>query len=150
VAARIKQELVEGFNLHTIVRLPSGVFAPYTPIQTNVLFFDRSGRTERVWYYEHPLPEGRKNYSKTQPLRFDEFTPLLEWWGNRAETEHAWVVPAEKIIANRFNLDLRNPSAPEALQRLLPGQLADSIVEKERRILSLMEDVRKLLGQAGS
>ena len=67
VAARIKQDLLENFNLHTVVRLPNGVFSPYTPIPTNVLFFDRSGPTTDIWYYEHPLPEGRKNYTKTSP-----------------------------------------------------------------------------------
>ncbi len=68
IAARIKEELLKEFNLHTIVRLPNGVFAPYTSIPTNLLFFDRSGPTEEVWYYEHPLPEGRKNYTKTKRL----------------------------------------------------------------------------------
>jgi len=63
VSARIKEELLKEFNLHTIVRLPNGVFAPYTSIPTNILFFDRSGPTREVWYYEQPLPEGRKNYT---------------------------------------------------------------------------------------
>jgi hypothetical protein len=67
VCARIKEELLKEFNLHTIVRLPNGVFAPYTGIPTNILFFDRSGPTREVWYYEQPLPEGRKNYTKTAP-----------------------------------------------------------------------------------
>ena len=71
VCARIKEELLKEFNLHTIVRLPNGVFAPYTSIPTNLLFFDRSGPTKEVWYYEQPLPEGRKNYTKTaaHPVR---------------------------------------------------------------------------------
>ena len=73
VCARIKEELLKEFNLHTIVRLPNGVFAPYTSIPTNLLFFDRSGPTKDIWYYEQPLPEGRKNYTKTQPLQFEEF-----------------------------------------------------------------------------
>jgi len=74
ICARIKKELLEEFHLHTIVRLPNGVFAPYTGIPTNLLFFDRSGPTKQVWYYEQPLPEGRKNYTKTAPIRFEEFT----------------------------------------------------------------------------
>ncbi|MGH7860348.1 MAG: type I restriction-modification system subunit M, partial [Candidatus Binatia bacterium] len=73
VCARIKEELLKEFNLHTIVRLPNGVFAPYTSIPTNLLFFDRSRPTKEVWYYEHPLPEGRKNYTKTAPIQFEEF-----------------------------------------------------------------------------
>ena len=81
VCARIKEELLKEFNLHTIVRLPNGVFAPYTSIPTNILFFDRSGPTREVWYYEQPLPDGRKNYTKTAPIQFEEFAPLIEWWG---------------------------------------------------------------------
>src|SRR5207253_9852531 len=71
ICARIKEELLKDFNLHTIVRLPNGVFAPYTNIPTNLLFFDRSGATKDVWYYEHQLPEGKKNYTKTAPIQFD-------------------------------------------------------------------------------
>src|SRR5712692_1718952 len=90
VCARIKEELVKEFNLHTIVRLPNGVFSPYTGIPTNILFFDRSGPTRDVWYYEHPLPEGRKNYTKTAPIQFEEFTDCLKWWQERDENEQAW------------------------------------------------------------
>ena len=89
VCARIKEELLKEFNLHTIVRLPNGVFAPYTSIPTNLLFFDRSGPTEEVWYYEQPLPEGRKNYTKTQPIQFEEFADCLEWWQQRAKRTSA-------------------------------------------------------------
>jgi type I restriction enzyme M protein len=90
ICARIKEELLKDFNLHTIVRLPNGVFAPYTSIPTNLLFFDRSGPTKEVWYYEHPLPEGRKNYTKTQPLQFEEFKPCLDWWSKREENARVW------------------------------------------------------------
>src|SRR5438093_10197244 len=80
VCARIKEELLKEFNLHTIVRLPNGVFAPYTSIPTNILFFDRAGSTRGVWYYEQPLPVGRKTYTKTQPMRFEEFADCIVWW----------------------------------------------------------------------
>src|SRR5438132_10931885 len=92
VCARIKEELLREFNLHTIVRLPNGVFAPYTNIPTNVLFFDRSGSTEEVWYYEQPLPKSRKNYTKTAPIQFEEFAACLAWWKKREENERAWKV----------------------------------------------------------
>ena len=92
VCARIKQELLTKFNLHTIVRLPNGVFAPYTSIPTNLLFFDRTGPTEDIWYYEQPLPEGRKNYTKTQPIQFEEFADCIKWWGKRKENDRAWKV----------------------------------------------------------
>ena len=68
VAARIKADLLEKFNLHTIVRLPEGVFAPYTDIAANILFFDTTGPTGQIAYWEQPAPEGRRKYSKTAPL----------------------------------------------------------------------------------
>jgi type I restriction enzyme M protein len=147
VAARIKQDLVEGFNLHTVVRLPNVVFAPYTPIPTNVLFFDRSGPTDLIWYYEHPLPEDRKNYTKTKPLQVEEFDPLFRWWMDRRETDTAWRVPVSAVRENGFNLDLKNPRAPERLDHLPPSQLLDSIAGKEAHIAELVDGIRKLLGE---
>jgi type I restriction enzyme M protein len=150
VSARIKQQLLEGFNLHTIVRLPNGVFAPYTSIPTNLLFFDRSGPTREIWYYEHRLPEGQKNYTKTRPLRDEEFESLKAWWGGphreaRKETDQAWMVPATKIIEGGYNLDLKNPNAAPDYEHLPPEQLLESILQKEGRILGLLEEVRGLL-----
>ena len=92
VSGRIKEELLREFNLHTVVRLPQGVFAPYTDIPANLIFFDRSGPTRDIWYYELPLPEGRKKYSKTAPLQYEEFTPALTWWNAREEGSQAWKV----------------------------------------------------------
>jgi type I restriction enzyme M protein len=145
VAARIKQDLVDGFNLHTIVRLPNGVFAPYTPIPTNVLFFDRSGPTREIWYYEHPLPEDRKNYTKTKPLQFEEFEPLFRWWTDRKDSGSAWRVPVSVVRDNGYNLDLRNPRAPKRLEHLAPSELVDSISAKEARIAELIDGIRELL-----
>jgi type I restriction enzyme M protein len=92
VTAVIKEELLKEFNLHTIVRLPQGVFAPYTDIPANMLFFERGGPTQTIWYYELPLPEGRKKYSKTAPLQFEEFAPALAWWNAHEESAQAWKV----------------------------------------------------------
>jgi type I restriction enzyme M protein len=153
VCARIKEELLKEFNLHTIVRLPNGVFAPYTGIPTNILFFDRSGPTREVWYYEQPLPEGRKNYTKTAPIQFEEFAPLVAWWGRagqangRKENEHAWKVPAAELLANGCNLDRKNPAAKEDIAHLPPAQLAASILKKEQRIAEIMGNIQKLLAK---
>src|SRR2546426_3245157 len=98
VCARIKEELLKEFNLHTVVRLPKGVFAPYTDIPTNLLFFDRSSPTKHIWYYEQPLPDGRKTYTKTQPMRFEEFADCLKWWKKREASERAWKVPASDVL----------------------------------------------------
>jgi type I restriction enzyme M protein len=145
VCARIKEELLRDFNLHTIVRLPNGVFAPYTSIPTNLLFFDRSGPTKDVWYYEQPLPEGKKNYTKTAPMQFDEFAACQAWWKKREENERAWKVPATELLASGCNLDRKNPRGKEDITHLPPDQLAASILEKENRIAEIVKSIQALL-----
>lgn len=146
VCARIKEELLKDFNLHTVVRLPNGVFAPYTGIPTNILFFDRSGPTKEIWYYEQPLPEGRKNYTKTQPIQFDEFASCLAWWNERQENERAWRIAVDKISTN-YNLDIKNPQAKDDISHLPPEQLAESILQKERRIAEIVDNIKDLLAK---
>ncbi len=147
VCARIKEDLLNDFNLHTIVRLPNGVFAPYTPIPTNILFFDRSGPTRDVWYYEHALPEGRKNYTKTQPIQFKEFTPLKMWWGNRADSDQAWKVSAQELLENNCNLDRKNPRGKDDITHLPPEQLVESILAKEKKIIEILDEMKALLAK---
>lgn len=146
VCARIKEELLKDFNLHTIVRLPNGTFAPYTGIPTNILFFDRSGPTKNVWYYEQPLPEGRKNYTKTQPLQFEEFKGCLAWWNIREENKQAWNVSAKDLLGDNCNLDRKNPRGKVDFEHLPPEQLADDILKKELRIAELMQEIKSVLG----
>lgn len=150
VCARIKEELLMEFNVHTIVRLPNGVFAPYTPIPTNILFFDRSGPTKEVWYYEHPLPEGRKNYTKTAPIQYEELAPCVAWWGAREENERAWRVPAAEILAAGCNLDRKNPRGRADVTHLPPEELVTSILEKEHRIVEIVREIQKLLAEGKS
>jgi type I restriction enzyme M protein len=152
VCARIKEELLKDFNLHTIVRLPNGVFAPYTSIPTNLLFFDRSGPTEKIWYYEQPLPDGRKNYTKTQPVQYEEFSGCLSWWKNRKENERAWRVPAKDILKYdengnlvSVNLDIKNPASKQDFEHLPPEQLANDILKKEQRIMEIMTAIQRAL-----
>ncbi|MEW6079504.1 MAG: class I SAM-dependent DNA methyltransferase [Thermodesulfobacteriota bacterium] len=156
VCARIKEQLLKEFNLHTIVRLPGGVFAPYTGIPTNLLFFDRSGPTRDIWYYELPLPEGRKNYTKTKPMQFEEFSDCIAWFKQkrREENDHAWRIAAKDVLKYddngnlvSCNLDLKNPTGADALEHLPPEQLAADILEKERRIIEIMEEIAAELGR---
>lgn len=145
VCARIKGELLKDFNLHTIVRLPNGVFAPYTSIPTNLMFFDRSGQTKDVWYYEQPLPEGRKNYTKTQPIQFEEFANCIAWWHKRKENDRAWKVSATEVLKNGCNLDIKNPRGRVDFEHLPPEQLTDDILKKEQRIAEIMGEIKGLL-----
>ena len=112
IKTRIKKKLLEECNLHTIVRLPKSVFAPYTSISTNVLFLTKGEPTKHIWYYEHPLPQGVKAYNKTKPMRIAEFDAEKKWWEKRNETEQAWKVPIKDIIERNYNLDIKNPNAP--------------------------------------
>jgi type I restriction enzyme M protein len=125
--------------------LPNGVFSPYTSIPTNILFFDRSGPTKAVWYYENPLPNGRKNYTKTQPIQLDEFAACLTWWKKREENDRAWQVGAEELLAGGCNLDRKNPRGKEDITHLPPEQLVASILQKEQRIAEIMAEVATLL-----
>lgn len=154
VCARIKEELLQDFNLHTIVRLPNGVFAPYTSIPTNLLLFDRSGPTKEIWYYEHPLPEGRKQYTKTQLLQYEEFEPCLAWWKSRAENELAWKVSVSDVLKYdekgnllSANLDIKNPNSKQDFEHLPPEQLADEILKKEQRIAEIMAEIKLILAR---
>ncbi len=116
IKTRIKEKLLEECNLHTIVRLPNGVFAPYTSIKTNLLFFTKGTPTSQIWFYEHPYPEGVKSYNKTKPMRIEEFSVETSWWGDeadgfahRVENEQAWKVSIDDIKARNYNLDCKNP-----------------------------------------
>lgn len=154
VAAKVKAKLLTEFNLHTIVRLPNGVFAPYTSIPTNLLFFDRTGPTTDIWYYEQPLPDGRKNYSKTKPLQYEEFAACAAWWNEREENERAWKVVASDVIKTddagnivSVNLDIKNPNAQDDFEHLPPEQLAADILKKEQRIAEIMTEIQAMLGR---
>lgn len=142
VAARVKQDLVENYNLHTVVRLPAGVFAPYTDIPTNVLFFDTSGPTSSTWYCELPLPEEYKKYSKTKPLRDEEFGPVEAWWTSRTVSENAWQVDVAEIAEAGYNLDLRNPLR-------MPEDLSITVAERVSGLSATLDQglsaVRELL-----
>lgn len=114
VKTTLKRELLQDFNLHTIVRMPKGVFSPYTSINTNILFFEKGGPTKDIWFFGHPYPEGYKSYSRSKPLTIEEFDLEKKWWGGasrkgRKTIQYAWKVPAKEIAENNYNLDRKNP-----------------------------------------
>ena len=83
----LKKKLLDDFNLHTIIRLPGSVFAPYTSITTNILFFNNGKKTEGTWFYRMDMPEGYKHFSKTKPIKLEHFDPVIEWWNDRHDIE---------------------------------------------------------------
>lgn len=100
-----------------------------------------------MWYYEQPLPEGKKNYTKTSPIQLEEFAGCIAWWRDRNETHRAWKVPVKRILDSGGNLDIKNPSAKEDLEHLPPETLVASIVAKEQSILSIMGEIKMLLAE---
>lgn len=148
VKTKIKEKLLSEFNLHTIVRMPNGVFAPYTGINTNLLFFDKGEPTKEVWFFEHPLPKGYKNYTKTKPIKLEEFDLEKKWWNNREENEYAWKVSVEDIKARNYNLDFKNPNKEEedlGDPKMLLEKYHSAKVEVEKLQNALIEELRKIL-----
>lgn len=150
----IKKKLLEEFNLHTVVRMPHSVFAPYTSITTNILFFDKTHPTEETWFYRLDMPEGYKNFSKTKPMRLEHFQPALDWWNNRTEIEEDGFPKAKKytvdeIVANGYNIDLCGyPHEEEEI--LDPMDLINQYQEKRASLNAeidhVLEKITSLLG----
>jgi type I restriction enzyme M protein len=107
VKARIREKLLTDCNLHTIIRLPQTTFFPAT-VSTNLLFFEKGSKTKDIWYYDHKLPEGQKSYSKTKPIQFNEFQPIIDWWQNRKESDVSWKVNVKDL--KNWDLDIKNPN----------------------------------------
>lgn len=110
VKQRIREKWLTECNLHTIIRLPNSVFSPYATVATNLLFFDKGKPTKDIWYYEHKLPEGQKSYSKTKPIRVEEFDPIKKWWKKRKESDVAWKISINTIKERGWDLDIKNPN----------------------------------------
>jgi type I restriction enzyme M protein len=144
----LKRELLEEFNLHTIIRLPKGVFSPYTGINTNILFFEKGEPTKDVWFFEHPYPEGYKSYSRSKPLTIQEFDREKKWWGGAARkgrkvNEYAWKVSAQEIAARNYNLDCKNPHEVEVNH----GD-PDELMQEYLEIVDQLEAAQTALQQA--
>jgi type I restriction enzyme M protein len=144
VKIKIKKKMLEECNLHTIVRLPKTVFAPYTSISTNVLFLTKGEPTKDIWYFEHKLPEGIKAYNKTKPMRLAEFEIEKKWWARRQEGEQSWKVSAADIAMNNYNLDIKNPNAPIEIHDD-PDKLLLDYSEATKSVEEIQEKLKLLL-----
>jgi type I restriction enzyme M protein len=152
--ATLKKSLLEECNLHTVVRLPHSVFAPYTGIKTNILFFTKGVPTKDTWFYEHPYPKGITSYNKTKPMQFEEFETEQDWWGVEADgfkarkpTEQAWKVSAVEIASNGYNLDRKNPHQAEAIDHD-PEHLLTAYRDTQTTIQSLRDQLKSILAEA--
>ena len=152
VKTRLKEHLMKECNLHTIVRLPNSVFRPYASIGTNLLFFEKGGSTEHVWFWEHLVPEGQKAYSMTRPIRLEHLADCAAWWGGaervgREEGGRAWKVDADEIKARGYNLDIKNPhTVTEELGD--PETLLAQLKSAEDEVASLRDQLKGMLTEA--
>lgn len=154
IAARVKKQLIDEFNLHTVVRLGEGIFAPYTDIACNLLFFNHGEPTKDIWYYELLPPDERKKYSKTKPIQFEEFDELKKWWNRRNENDNAWKVKLKTVLLTddegkllNVNLDVKNPNRKGDLEYREPTELISSIVRKEKKVMQLMEEIETIISE---
>jgi type I restriction enzyme M protein len=145
VKTRIKEKLLNEFNLHTIVRLPNGVFSPYTGIRTNLLFFDKGKPTKEIWYFEHSLPEGYKTYNKGKPIQLKEFDLEKEWWNGRENEKfknNCWKVSFEEIVKRNFNLDINNPNGKEEEENLSSKEILEKLEKSFDESKRLIEKIK--------
>jgi len=147
VKTRVKQHLLEECNLHTIIRLPGSVFAPYTSIATNLLFFTKGKPTKEVWYYEHCLPKDVKAYNKTKPIKVEEFEPIKEWWHDRKESDVAWRISIDEIIKRDYNLDIKNPNVIK-VDELDPEEVLADYRARHAEVKEILDKIITELNEA--
>lgn len=141
VSARIKKKLLEDCNVHTIVRLPQGVFNPYAGVNTNLVFFEKGKPTKEVWYYQLPLPEGMKQYTKNRGITHEEFDVVRKWWKERNENENTWKVGIEEIERRNYNLDFKNPNGKGDVEHKESKEILNLLYENEVKIQDLIKEI---------
>jgi len=144
----LKTKLLKDFNLHTVIRMPGSVFSPYTSITTNILFFDRTGPTEKTWFYRLDMPEGYKHFSKTKPMRLEHFDPVVQWWTDRREMvvdgfDKARRYTAQELETRNYNIDLCG--FPHEEEEILPPR--ELIQQYQEKRASLNADIDRILAQ---
>lgn len=140
---QVKQEVLEHFNLHTILSLPAGVFLPYSGVKTNVIFFERSGGTTETWFYEC---EPEQKLTKNKPLNDGHLAEFVELYAQRATTDHSWTVPVEKLKED-YDLSAKNPAKQTDVEHLPPRKILELIQEKETAVTHLLGEIDELLGE---
>ena len=141
VKQRVRQKLLEDCNVHTIIRLPQSVFAPYATVNTNLIFFEKGKQTKEIWYYEHTLPEGAKAYNKTKPIRIEEFDGIKAWWNNREESEVCWKVSIDTIIERGYDLDIKNPNKVVEEVELNIHKILGALKTENSKVSSIIQEL---------
>lgn len=142
----LKERLLNECNLHTIVKLPAGVFAPYTSITTNILFFDKTESTKEIWYYDVPLPEGYRSFSKTKPFKSIHLDGVRKWWNDRNKKDlNSYKVSIDEVISKEYNLDFKNPNKLVEEKEYTLDELLTTMDVKSKNIVSLVDKIREAL-----
>lgn len=142
----LKERLLNECNLHTIVKLPAGVFAPYTSITTNILFFDKTEATKEIWYYDVPLPEGYRSFSKTKPFKSVHLDGVRKWWNDRDKEDlNSYKVSIDEVVSKEFNLDFKNPNKLVEEKEYTLDELLTTMDVKSKNIVSLVDKIREAL-----
>lgn len=144
IKQRVRKKLLEECNVHTIVRLPQSVFAPYATVNTNLIFFEKGKPTKNIWYYEHTLPATAKAYSKTKPIRVEEFAPIKQWWKKRAESEVSWKVSIDTIIERGYDLDIKNPNRVTEDVIYDRRAIVNKLEHNQIKIAEILEELKSL------
>lgn len=147
---QVKKELLENYNLHTIISLPPGVFANVSPKggvgpKTNLLFFEKGRPTREIWYYEVNPPLGMKNFTKTRPIKDEHLEDAFQKWQNREISENSWIVKVEEIIERNYDLSAKNPNKIRTPTYKEPNQILEEIFEKEKEIEKLIKEIKENL-----
>jgi type I restriction enzyme M protein len=135
----IKEKLFKEFNVHTIVRMPHSVFAPYTSITTNIIFFDKTGTTKETWFYRLDMPDGYKHFSKTKPMKIEHFDPAIKWWKKRKEItvdnfDKVKKYKVLELIDKGYNIDLCG--FPQEEEEILPPRELITVYQEKRAELN--------------
>jgi len=144
---RLRKELLQNYNVHTIISLPKGVFTATgkTPVKTNLLFFDKTGSTEEIWYYEIQPPEGMKNFTKTRPIKDEDWKDCFEKWQNREISENSWIVKIDDIDNETYELTPRNPNKFKKKEYRPAREILEDVLREEKEVNSLLEGLKDTL-----
>jgi type I restriction enzyme M protein len=139
---QVKQELLENFNVHTILSLPAGVFLPYSNVKTNIIYFDRKGATSDIWYYELVPPY---KLTKNKPIQFDHFKEFLELYESKKESDNSWLVKVEDI--KDYDISAKNPNAEQDEELLPPKEILQAIRTNDKELGELINNIESLLNE---
>ena len=142
IASKIKEKLLTECNVHTVIKLPRNTFAPYTNIPANILIFEKTGPTKDIWFYQMNTRKGLKTYSKTDPLTFEDFSDVLDWYQNKNKNKNSWNVKMDDITD--YNLDVPNPYKEKEKVLESPEKILNNIIQTNKKFTDIILKMKQL------